>query len=243
MSKRRINQKVAVKEYIKLRNAISKKAFKEFQKPFSYLLNKVNKSEEFSFFDPADWLEFNKLMKISILKINDLSLQEIRKYYFKVYNLDKKEKSLIQVIQNKSLNDYNKRYTAKKVGRISKATQGKINNIVTTMQAEGKNRKEIAKQIMNSVEGMKKSRALTIARTETANATSVINHSSLAELGFKRKWVHVGGGKTDRSEHLACDNEIVGGNEIYSCGLSYPHEPGADAGDIINCYCMEIMAI
>lgn len=225
-----------------MRNRVIKLSYTECKKPFNYLLQKMEKSEEF-FFD-SDWVEFNKLLNASFTKTTVMSYQEIMNFYTGVYGFkSKKEKKLIETIQNKALTEYSKKHVAKKVENITKTTQKRINKIVTAGQSAGKNRKEIAKELVNNINGMKKNRAMTIARTESANSTSYINHSSLSELGLKRKWVHVGGGKTDREEHVACDNEVVEGDDDYSCGLAYPHEPGADAGDIINCYCLEIMAI
>lgn len=236
------SQRVIIREYIKMRNRAIKLSYTEYKKPFDYLLRKMRKSEQFFF--ENDWLEFSKYLSASFTKSNVISFQEIMKFYTGVYGFkSKKDKKLIEVIQNKALEEYSKKHVAKKVKSITKTTQKRINKIVSAGQSAGKNRKDIAKELISSIQGMKKNRAMTIARTESANSTSYINHSSLSELGLKRKWVHVGGGKTDRAEHVACDNEVIKEKEVYSCGLSYPHEPGADPGDVINCYCLEIMAI
>ena len=57
------------------------------------------------------------------------------------------------------------------------------------------------------------------------------------------QWLHLGGGKTDRADHIAFASEPphLFEQEPYftdSGGqLLYPHDPAGSAEDIINCYC------
>ena len=146
-------------------------------------------------------------------------------------------KKLIPVVRNKTLEQYSKQVVAEKVTNISDKTKKVINKIITKGQAEGKNIKAIAKDIEKSVKNMSKDRALRIARTETAQTSTVTYHNGLEAAGFDKTWWHVGGGKTDRESHLACDGETIKADEVFSCGLKHPHDPEADVGEIINCHC------
>lgn len=59
-----------------------------------------------------------------------------------------------------------------------------------------------------------------------------------------KRWVHVGGGETDRGEHVAMDGETVGLDDTFSNGLKWPHDVGADPYEAANCRCqVEIVGI
>ena len=50
--------------------------------------------------------------------------------------------------------------------------------------------------------------------------------------------MHAGGGATDRKSHLDMNGEERKIDEAFSNGLMYAHDPDAEAGDVINCYCV-----
>ena len=75
------------------------------------------------------------------------------------------------------------------------------------------------------------------AATTTATTATTTYFNGLEQAGLEKTWWHVGGGKTDRKSHLACDKETRQVNEKFSCGLMHPHELGAPASQIINCHC------
>lgn len=59
-----------------------------------------------------------------------------------------------------------------------------------------------------------------------------------------KRWVHVGGGQTDRDEHLAMDGETVDFDEPFSNGLQWPHDRDADPYESANCRCqLEVIGI
>ena len=51
----------------------------------------------------------------------------------------------------------------------------------------------------------------------------------------RKTWIHVGGGQTDRSEHVAMDGETVGFDEPFSNGAQWPHDQTLDPDE--SCYC------
>lgn len=130
-----------------------------------------------------------------------------------------------------------KEVIAEKVTNITEKTKEAINKIIVKGQAGGKNIRDIAKEITEKVKGMEKTRAMVIARTETATTSTTTYYEGLVKAGLEKTWWHVGGGKTDRPSHVACNGETIGVEETFSCGLKHPHELEAPAEEIINCHC------
>ena len=155
----------------------------------------------------------------------------------KIYKIRKIE-NFVQ-IEDKILESFNKKYASKTVKRISDNTREKINKIIMERQSQGINNKQIARELRENVTGMTKSRSLTIARTETAKATGYsTNELAKQTLVNKKVWIHSGGGRTDRQEHVSIDGEEVDIDKPFSNGLMYAHDSSATAKDVINCYCI-----
>ena len=111
-------------------------------------------------------------------------------------------------------------------------------------QKDGLNVNDIAKNIVESVNNMSKSRAKTIARTETRFATDNASYETAEEgLLTHKTWIHVGGGVTDRPGHLAIDGTRIKIKEyFYVNGYDalFPHDPSLPSSEVINCYCIAI---
>ena len=89
---------------------------------------------------------------------------------------------------------------------------------------------------------MSKSRARTIARTETSKAVNTTTQATAKEAGIKKKkWVYTHISKEPREEHVLVDGVEIGINEYFDVnghkGL-YPHDPNLPAGEVINCQCI-----
>lgn len=96
-----------------------------------------------------------------------------------------------------------------------------------------------------------KSRAETIARTETAQSVMSARHEAWTQVMSRRNlppeaiiktWVHGGGVKEPRLHHVAMAGTSVRGLEspfIFSNGatLRYAHDPEGDPAEILNCGC------
>lgn len=230
-----LNKKTAkqiAKKQLKMRNKLTSKQYSRIKKVFLKLGRGVEETKEF--ISLLTYETFKKEL-IAVFKVGiKESVTETAKFLQTARGVNKK---LITVVRNKTLEQYSKQVVAEKVTNISDKTKKVINKIITKGQAEGKNIKAIAKDIEKSVKNMSKDRALRIARTETAQTSTVTYHNGLVAAGFDKTWWHVGGGKTDRESHLACDGETIKADEVFSCGLKHPHDPEADVGDIINCHC------
>lgn len=155
----------------------------------------------------------------------------------------KLEGSAINRITNNSLNLYNKNMAANKVN-AGETTKEIINSIISKGQAAGKNYKDIAKDISDSIQEMSISRARTIALTETANAVNITTHETALEAEMRKKtWLHVGGGFEDRESHLRLDGVSINIDEYFNISgfkALYPHDPSLPAKEIINCHCIAI---
>lgn len=224
--------KQIAKKQLKMRNKLIRQQYSRVRKVFRELGLKVEIST--TFVSAAAFKAFEKRL-YSVFRVGvEQTIKETSEFLRTVRGVDK---SLIPTVQNKALKKLSKEVTAKKVTNITETTRKKINTIITNGQEAGKNIKDIAKEIQKSVNGMSKNRAMRIARTETAQTSTVTYHTGLVEAGFEKTWWHVGGGKQDRESHLACDGETIKADEVFSCGLMHPHDPNADAGEIINCHC------
>ena len=234
MSKRLTSKqaKLIAQQQLKLRNQLIIRQHGRIKKVFLKLSRSVVESKEFitafsyEVFKKELTAVFKAGVKESVFVTSDF-LRTVRGV----------NRKLIPTVRNKSLEQLSKKVVAKKVTNVTDTTKKVINKIITKGQADGKNIKAIAKDIQKSVNKMSKDRALRIARTETAQTSTVTYHNGLEAAGFDKTWWHVGGGKVDRESHLACDGETIKADEIFSCGLKHPHDPDAAPGEFINCHC------
>lgn len=224
--------KLIAKQGLKLRNKLTLKQFKRVKRAFAKLKDKIDLETEI--LTATAYKEFSADLYVVFRTGIKETVTETAEFLRTVRKVDKQ---LIPAVRNKSLEKLSEKITAKKVTNITETTKSKISKIITQGQAEGKNIKAIAKEVQKSINRMSKHRAMVIARTETAGTSSMTYHTGLVEAGFDKTWWHVGGGKQDRESHLACDGETIKADEIFSCGLKFPHDPEAGAEDIINCHC------
>jgi len=83
------------------------------------------------------------------------------------------------------------------------------------------------------------SRANTIARTETVGALNEGQWVAATERGVMRskRWLSQQDGRV-RDSHVAAEGDgWIGIDSQFSNGLTYPHEAGAPADEVINCRC------
>ena len=92
-------------------------------------------------------------------------------------------------------------------------------------------------------------RAETITRTETARVLSNSSQARMeqvAEIGtdpkikWVKKWIH-SGKANPRARHIDVDGETVPVGQNFSNGILYPHAPGLDASETVNCGCIHTM--
>ena len=98
----------------------------------------------------------------------------------------------------------------------------------------------IARQLRQFYDEGAASKAMRVARTETAQAAGYGQHESARQSGVMNThtWLSSRDDRV-RDSHLDVDGEEQPLNEPYSNGLAYPGDPSGDAEDVINCRCAE----
>lgn len=125
------------------------------------------------------------------------------------------------------------------VKSVTETTQMQIREAIY----EGRLAKESVSQIAKRIEvetfgEISKSRALTIARTETIGALNAgaFEAASLSRVMRSKQWLTQGDARV-RDRHAAIDGERVDIGAAFSNGLRYPHDPLGEAAETINCRC------
>ena len=226
-------KKILAKRQLKMRNRLILKQFNRLRLVFKQLRGEIDVNEQM-FLSEFAWETFSSQLFNEIKKGILETVSETSNFLVTHRGIDEK---LIPEVKNKTLKALSKKVIAEKVTNITKTTKDILNKIIVRGQESGTNIRDIAKEITQKVKGMEKTRAMVIARTETATTATTTYHNGLEQAGLEKTWWHVGGGKTDRESHLKCDKETIPANETFSCGLKHPHQLGAPASEIINCHC------
>lgn len=226
-------KKIIAKRQLKMRNRLILRQFGRLRIVFKQLRDEIDPDEQL-FISELAWQTFSTQLYSQLKKGMLETVNETAKF---VSEQRKISGELIPAIKNDALKKLGKEVIAEKVTNITEKTKETINKIIVKGQAGGKNIRDIAKEITEKVKGMEKTRAMVIARTETATTSTTTYYEGLVKAGLEKTWWHVGGGKTDRPSHVACNGETIGVEETFSCGLKHPHELDAPAEEIINCHC------
>ena len=139
---------------------------------------------------------------------------------------------------------------AAKVVGITAATRNGIMKAIEIGEADGMGPRATAKLITERTGGsIARSRAATIARTETHAAASFATDEATRELGLplqKKRWVSVSDNRT-RIGHSAANGQEVGIDEKFLVPfngsiveMNYPHDGSGGAGNNINCRCLAL---
>jgi HK97 family phage portal protein len=140
------------------------------------------------------------------------------------------------------------RIAGEKVTEITDETMLKVREVITAGVAEGKSAESVANDIRALYDGFRGSRALTIARTETAaavNGGKEMHASEIEErLGMKlvKTWIATDDDRT-RPSHVEANDQTVMRDqpfELAGGNLMYPGDPSGPPGEIINCRCTVI---
>lgn len=137
-------------------------------------------------------------------------------------------------------------YGAERISQISTTTANIIRGAIFAGEADALGVAAIADLIIERTSGaMGRSRAATIARTETHAAASWATHTAVQDqpLRYNKQWSSVNDGRT-RSYHAAMDGVQVGPDEDFvvrvngiEYRMSHTHDPRGGAINNINCRC------
>lgn len=140
-------------------------------------------------------------------------------------------------------------FAADRISNVNKTTRNLIRAAIFAGEADGLGVSAIADLILERVGGsMARSRAATIARTETHAAASYGSHEIIKEstLRFNKRWSSVRDGRV-RSHHAAMDGVTVGPDEDFivrvngtEYRMAHTHDPRGGAINNINCRCVTL---
>nr|DAS07118.1 MAG TPA: minor head component F [Caudoviricetes sp.] len=227
-------KKILAKRQLKMRNRLILKQFNRLRLVFKQLRGEIDVNEQM-FLSEFAWETFSSQLFNEIKKGILETVSETSNFLVTHRGIDEK---LIPAVKNKTLKALSEKVIAEKVTNITKTTKDILNKIIVRGQESGTNIKDIAKEITQKVKGMEKTRAMIIARTETATTSTTTYLEGLIKAGLPKTWRHIGGGKTDRPTHLALDNvTIEDASEPFSNGMMCPHDLNADVSELIRCHC------
>ena len=251
----RISALKEVRKQQRLRDNLEKQIFKRVTSLFrKFVRTKAYLYKEFGVFD----------LNTAIQDLNEELLPTMAQHYRKVFREiyrsanevhDRGTKEDDVLVMGRSI-DFEAVVSAYYSGRtlvlsgISQRIASRVNNIIKQGREDNLTLDQIARNISSKVVPITRTRAATIARTETHNAASFANHSYYqtvqTDLGLSmvKRWVSTGDART-RSAHSAANGQerpmeedfIVGGTP-----MAYAGDPKGGAKNVINCRCVIIYA-
>ncbi len=130
-------------------------------------------------------------------------------------------------------------YTSVRANKIVEINRTVKKRIASELQAgivAGETTLQLSERV-KSVFNAASSRAITIARTESAGAVNGGSNLYYREAGIvKKRWI-TAGDELVRESHREVNGEVVLTADHFSNGLSYPGDQAGQAEDIINCRC------
>lgn len=227
-------KKVLAKRQVKMRNRLIKKQFNRLRLVFKQLRGEVDVNEQM-FLSEFAWETFSTQLFDELKKGIVETISETSNFLVAHRGISKQ---LIPTVKNAALKKLGKEVIAEKVTNIKDTTKKILNKIIVSGQEKGLNIRDIAKNITEKVKDMEKTRAMIIARTETATTSTTTYLEGLIKAKLPKTWWHVGGGKKDRQTHLDLDKVTVeDASKPFSNGMMCPHDLEADVGELINCHC------
>jgi HK97 family phage portal protein len=125
------------------------------------------------------------------------------------------------------------------VTNVTETTRAAIRNALLEGRQAGEGVAQIAARIERETFGeIAKTRAITIARTETVGALNAGAYQGAQQSGVMRSatWITQRDARV-RDSHAALEGETVDIGAAFSNGLRYPHDPSGPPEEVINCRC------
>ena len=145
---------------------------------------------------------------------------------------------------------YQRQQGTRDIVAVSETTRRSIAKAIDIGEADGLGVAATSKLIVQRTSGaIGRSRAATIARTETHAAASYATEESTRSLNLpnqKKRWVSVGDGRT-RPSHAAANGQEVLLDEVFiirdkgvAIAMKYPHDGNGGPSNNINCRCLAV---
>lgn len=235
---------VKLKRFEKKLSARNIDKFEEMFMKFYKTIEKDNsKFSNFSKLD-IDYEEFMRLAKEYLIETFEYSVKSAVDMYTRLFGWKLSRLKLAE-IKDKMLSEYNKKYAAAKVVQITDTTRNILNNVLKEAQSDGLSSKSTVSKILESVEGMSKTRAKTIGRTETSSSVNNTSLRTAKEAKMKEKgWIHIGGQYASRDNHMRLNGKFIKIDDYWDLGKGIkckcPHDPMLPASEVVNCNCLQI---
>ena len=151
-----------------------------------------------------------------------------------------------------SIDAYLKEEMAEKIKEIADTSKKKIGKIISKGLEDGDSVQTMARNIRAKYKSFSVSRAITIARTETIQASNLGSQSGAEATGLPllKQWLSTLDSRTRRRPRDKFDHRAVNGQrrkldktyKVSGQALKFPGDTskGASAGNTINCRCTEI---
>lgn len=254
-------KKVTAKERVLAKNLrnyearVSKRRERYFLEPYKALAKGIESRYKKSGYDDIEKdldeiIEeyFDPKLQQALFTVHTINIKEFVEYFVENFkrtlNLDQ-----MQDIESKLLRDYLNKYTGETVTRVSRTTKKILKNRITEHKTAGMSFEDMVREIVSETKGeIGKKRAGIIARTETSKAINSTNFETASKSGLKKKkWLHAGGGITDRPSHIQVHGieieisekfKVPGHGKTPAVEMRFPKDPEVRvAGHIVHCYC------
>ena len=238
----------AIKRYADGQEKRVKEGLKSAIDNHATLTDAVNQTLENNFNDEA-----HKALKRALAPAWLASMDSGRDHAYDVLGTKKSAKDVGGSfdITNDAFNAWIEKYGLQKANQINTTTcdtlrknmQAAISDGITNGQTNAETANDLF-DICDDVYGnMSTSRAILIARNETACSVNFGNHSTLSGEGVERKeWMATMDERT-RDDHANADGQIVDMDDDFIIGgekLQYPGDPSGSAEETISCRCSEL---
>lgn len=204
-----------------------------------------------------DFMEVYRNHNVDTHKLILISLRQIMAYFgtYTFQQFNNNRKSVLYNVKGmediywETIKVWARRYAAKRVVDITKATERILSREIARGVTDGLTNYQIAKKIRDISPVFNKIRAKRIARTETHTASNKAMHEAVRSTQYKhtKRWVATiddrtrGSNAKDRYNHIKANNQKRDLDELFDVSgekLEYPGDPNASAGNIINCRCV-----
>lgn len=243
----RKNYKKISRELKQFEERLSRRNTKKMASLFLWFRKELEKQLGVKFAEKKVIISYESFDKKLKLVLNEIIKYNITRTIRKYSDLFKWSVSakITKSVKDKILRDWNKKYSSKKVKRISDTTRERLAKVIVNSQEKGLSYKDTVKSILSNVDDMRKGRARTIARTETSSAINNTSNATAEEVGMDEKgWLHIGGKYTSRMNHKALNNAWIKLGELFDLGdgikARFPHDPNLPASEVVQCNCLTI---
>jgi len=135
--------------------------------------------------------------------------------------------------------------SSQSITNVNRFTQKLVANQISSGLADGEGLNELASRIARTL-GSNRSRAISIARTQTGGAVGSGRHTGMKAAGVDKKGWLTARDKEVRLSHGKAEERYAAGIDLDvpfqldDGNVMYPGDPGGKASEIINCRCVEI---